>query len=96
MNQMTVQETWFSCENEHTFCEVMGLGCETDAYDPWRKAMLQYCEKLGISKDQLLFGTLVCEYPFTNDLKMMGHVWNQDGKIIIAAKGFPRTYYDHM
>jgi Ca2+-transporting ATPase len=26
---------------------------------------------------------------FTNELKMMGHVWRKDGSLIIAAKGSP-------
>lgn len=89
MNQMTVQDTWaMNCEND-CLCEIMGLGCETDAYDPMEKAMLDHCEKLGIEKPHLFGGKLLYEYPFTNDLKMMGHVWNHNNKIIIAAKGSP-------
>lgn len=64
-------------------------GCETDAYDPMEKAILAYCEKNGISHDELFGGELITEYPFTNELKMMGHIWRKDGKIIIAAKGSP-------
>lgn len=32
---------------------------------------------------------LVREYAFTNELKMMGHVWRRDGELVIAAKGSP-------
>ena len=71
----------------HTLIETMGLGCETEAYDPMEKAMLSYCEKYGISKEILFSGELLSEYPFTNELKMMGHVWRRNGEIIIAAKG---------
>ncbi|MCL2503616.1 MAG: cation-translocating P-type ATPase [Coriobacteriia bacterium] len=92
MNQMTVQETWAIDGDERRLCETMGLGCEMDAYDPMEKAMLAYCEKLGISQEYL-FGAggseLVKEYAFTNELKMMGHVWRRDGGLVLAAKGSP-------
>ena len=89
MNQMTVQETWAADSNLDNLIEIMGLGCETDAYDPMEKAMLSYCELKGYGKDHLFGGELITEYAFTNELKMMGHVWHHDGEIIIAAKGSP-------
>ncbi|GAA0075736.1 cation-translocating P-type ATPase [Clostridium sp. CTA-5] len=91
MNKMTVCDTWsFNKEdNKLCLCEIMGLACETDAYDPMEKAMLNYCENLGILKNHLFGGELITEYAFTNELKMMGHVWRHDGEIIIAAKGSP-------
>jgi Ca2+-transporting ATPase len=87
MNQMAVQSTWAADGDERALCEIMGMGCETDAYDPMEKAMLAHCESLGISKDRLFGGELVNEYAFTNKLKMMGHIWRRDGKLVIAAKG---------
>lgn len=87
MNQMTVCDTWAVDGDTDTLCEIMGLGCEINAYDPMEMAMLSYCEKLGIPKDHLFSGRLVTEYAFTNKLKMMGHVWNHEGELIIAAKG---------
>lgn len=89
MNQMTVQDTWALDDNEHALVETMGLGCETDAYDPMEKAMLAHCDDLGISKEHLFSGELIREYAFTNELKMMGHVWRRNGEIVIAAKGSP-------
>jgi len=89
MNKMAVQDIWVTDGDTDTLCEIMGLGCETDAYDPMEKAMLLYCEKLGILKDHLFGGELITEYAFTNELKMMGHVWRHDREIIIAAKGSP-------
>ncbi|NLO40648.1 MAG: cation-translocating P-type ATPase [Ruminiclostridium sp.] len=89
MNRMTVQETWALDGDEHTLIETMGLGCETDAYDPMEKAMLACCDSRGISKEHLFKGELISEYAFTNELKMMGHVWRRNGTIIIAAKGSP-------
>lgn len=89
MNQMTVRETWALNNDEKSLCEVMGLGCETDAYDPMEKAMLTYCEKLDMTREQLFSGELITEYPFTNEAKMMGHVWKYGDSIQVAAKGSP-------
>ncbi|MCL2545192.1 MAG: cation-translocating P-type ATPase [Clostridia bacterium] len=89
MNQMTVQDIWAADGDEANLNEVMGLACETDAYDPMEKAMLEHCEKRGITKTHLFAGRLLSEYSFTNELKMMGHIWRHDGEIIIAAKGSP-------
>ncbi|WP_286904865.1 cation-translocating P-type ATPase [Clostridium sp. UBA1652] len=87
MNQMTVQNTWALSDDTYSLIETMGLGCETDAYDPMEKAMLSYCDNHGISKEHLFGGELITKYAFTNELKMMGHVWRRNGEIIIAAKG---------
>ncbi|MPM14619.1 Calcium-transporting ATPase 1 [bioreactor metagenome] len=89
MNRMTVQKTWVASGDEETLLRTMGLGCETDAYDPMEKAMLRYCEQHGITQESLFDGELVVEYAFTNALKMMGHVWRKGGELVIAAKGSP-------
>ncbi|MDR1700939.1 MAG: cation-translocating P-type ATPase [Lachnoclostridium sp.] len=88
-NHMTVQEIRpVGCDKEQ-LVETMGLACETDAYDPMEKAMLAYCEEKNVAKAHLFGGELISEYAFTNELKMMGHVWQHDGEIVIAAKGSP-------
>jgi len=89
MNKMTVRDTWSANNDINQLCHVMGLGCETEAYDPMEKAMITHCESLGITKDHLFNNKLITEYAFTNELKMMGHVWWHDDEIIIAAKGSP-------
>ena len=90
MNKMTVQDVWsIDNDDDHTLCETMGLACETDAYDPMEKAMLEHCERMGITKEHLFDKELVTEYAFTNELKMMGHVWRYNNNIVIAAKGSP-------
>ena len=86
-NEMTVQQVWAPDGDDRNLCETMGLGCENETYDPMEHAMLQYCEQIGITKEHLFFGRLIHEYAFTNELKMMGHVWEHDGEILIAAKG---------
>ena len=89
MNQMTVQKTWVASGTEQVLLETMGLGCETDAYDPMEKAMLDCCEQHGITKESLFENEFIREYAFTNELKMMGHVWRKNGQLVIAAKGSP-------
>lgn len=89
MNMMTVQETWAFNGEVENLIEAMGLGCETEAYDPMEKAMLSYCNAKGYSSEELFNGKLITEYPFTNELKMMGHVWNKAGETVIAVKGSP-------
>lgn len=89
VNRMTVQEVWSKNGDENGLITVMGKGCETNAYDPMEKAMLSYCETNGILEKDLFKGKLIHEYPFTNELKMMGHVWQEDSEILIAAKGSP-------
>ncbi|UOO37029.1 cation-translocating P-type ATPase [Oscillospiraceae bacterium CM] len=88
-NKMTVREVWAVDHDMMTLCEVMGLGCETDAYDPMENAILEHCQKLGITKEHLFGDALLTEFAFTNELKMMGHVWRHEGEIILAAKGSP-------
>ncbi len=89
INKMTLQETWVASGEEQSLLETMGLGCETDAYDPMEQAMLSFCEARGITKERLFSNELITEYAFTNELKMMGHVWRRSDGIIIAAKGSP-------
>jgi len=89
MNQMTVKETWCFTKDKRLLNQTMGLGCKYDAYDPMEKAILSYCQTQGLSKDSLFNGELIKEYAFTNESKIMGHVWEKGNEIIIAAKGSP-------
>lgn len=89
LNQMSVQEIWAFHGDNKELITVMGLGCEIDAYDPMEKAMLDFCNLQGISKEILFQGKLIREYAFTNEVKMMGHVWSIQNEILIAAKGSP-------
>lgn len=88
-NKMEVRQIWAMNGNTESLSRIMGMGCETNAYDPMEKAMLAYCDSIGITQNELFGGELITEYPFTNETKMMGHVWKRDGEIIVAAKGSP-------
>ncbi len=90
---MRVEEVWAQGHDPAFVAELVGLGCETDAYDPMEQAMLAYCESVGISRDHLFAGELITEYPFTDALKMMGHVWRHDGRLVVAAKGSPESIF---
>lgn len=91
MNQMSVQEVWAVNGDTASLSEVMGLACEVNAYDPMEKAMLSYCESVGISRSHLFGGNLVSEYSFTPELKMMGHIWRHEGDLVVAVKGSPES-----
>lgn len=91
LNQMSVKKVWSIEENNHELIKIMGMACETEAYDPMEHAMLEYCEKQEVSKEELFSGEFLTEYAFTDKLKMMGHVWKKDNKIIIASKGAPES-----
>jgi len=71
--------------------KIMGMACETQAYDPMEKAMLEYCEKQGVRRAELFRGELLAEYSFTNALKMMGHVWQTESETVICVKGSPES-----
>jgi len=86
-NEMTVEKVWSFEEDEKDLCEVMGLCCEEETYDPMEKAMLKYCKSLDITKKHLFAGEKLKEYAFTNETKMMGHTWHHDDMYILAAKG---------
>lgn len=89
MNKMSIAESFAINGDEKRLTEVMGLACEEEPYDPMEQGMLQYCKEKNFSKEELFNGKLITEYSFTNNSKMMGHVWDRNGEIIIAAKGSP-------
>jgi len=89
MNQMTVRDIWSLTSDTKRVTQIMGMGCKSDAYDPMEKAMISYCEEQGITRNTLFGGELIKEYAFTDETKMMGHVWKNGDNIVVAAKGSP-------
>ena len=89
-NQMEVVDV-ITIKDKVELAKIMGLCCEEDTYDPMEKAMFKYAKSLGIYKKDLFNGKKVKEYPFSNDTKMMGCVWNRDNKLILTAKGSPES-----
>jgi len=91
-NQMTVQEIYVhGSETRETMLYWSTLGCETEPFDPMEKAILEYAEANGINLAETFNKTLVHEYPFSSETKMMGHVWEIDGLPEVAAKGSPES-----
>jgi len=89
MNRMTVIDTWSLADDIKNLVQIMGMACEPDAYDPMEKAMISYCEGKGITRADIFGGELIKEYAFTNETKMMGHVWKNANGIVVASKGSP-------
>lgn len=86
-NRMEVKELWAKEGGEERLIERMGLACETEAYDPMERAMVERCERAGCKKERLFRGRLIAEYEFTHESRMMGHVWEREDGRIIAVKG---------
>lgn len=89
-NKMTVSSLW-AVDSTERLAEVMGLASESDPYDPMEIAMLAYDETLGFTKEKLFDVELLDEYSFTDELKMMGHVWQKADGVLVAAKGSPES-----
>jgi Ca2+-transporting ATPase len=89
MNRMTVTETWSLNNDIKELEKTMGMACKRDAYDPMEKAMISHCEEQGITNEKLFEGELIKEYAFTDEMKMMGHVWKNGDDIVVTSKGSP-------
>ena len=92
-NQMEVQAIREIEGDKMQLLETMGMGCETETYDPMEQAMLRCCEKHGLTRETLFRGQLVAEYAFTHERKMMGHVWKREDGLTLAAKGSPEQIF---
>jgi Ca2+-transporting ATPase len=91
MNKMQVEEIWLPepDSDQRLFTETAVLACESNAYNPMEIAILQYVREQGI--EIVAPGEMVKEYSFTNESKMMAHVWRRGQGLLIAAKGSPET-----
>jgi Ca2+-transporting ATPase len=67
------------------------LACEEESYDPMEKAIIECGIKNGMNIKDAFSHKLIFEYPFSSESKMMGHVWELDGKPTLAAKGSPES-----
>lgn len=87
LNKMTVDETWSPHLSEAELAQVTGMACEIKPYDPMEKAMLAHAKSLGVSREEIFAGELIKDYPFDNDLKLMGHVWQINNENVAVVKG---------
>jgi Ca2+-transporting ATPase len=88
---MTVQEVYYHTPEKNEVVAYSALGCETEPYDPMEKAILQFACNNGIVKEEIFSNKLISEYSFSSETKMMGHVWEINGKPCLAAKGSPES-----
>lgn len=94
-NQMEVRETYaFDGSRNNRSEDVIRwaiYACEDESYDPMENAIKDSGKKYGIDINELFSQKLIYEYPFSSEIKMMGHVWELDGKQVLVAKGSPEA-----
>ena len=78
---------------EKELLEVSAMACETDPYDPMETALLKRAADEGLDVKALQGHELVCEYPFSSEARMMGHVWDGENGLTLAAKGSPENIF---
>lgn len=86
-NKMEVKEV-FTNEKEK-LCKLLRLSCGALIYDPMEQAIVKYCEDNNITKESIKHLKKEKEYNFSNDTKIMGNIWGDDGKLILSVKGSP-------
>jgi P-type Ca2+ transporter type 2C len=92
---------WLLPEKFHEIVEFAILASQHDPFEPMEKALRELGTKTLANTEHLHHNwTLVQEYPLSQELLAMSHVWKSpDGKdYIIAAKGSPEAIIDlcHM
>ncbi len=91
-NQMSVKEACpYKGFDDYELGYWAALACETEPYDPMEKALLKYIESHGANKEDIFKNSLLYEYSFSSDTKMMGHVWSIENSATLAAKGSPES-----
>ena len=92
-NRMTLCELVpFGSFDEKGLLEVSVLASETNPYDPMECALIERASSCGLDVASLQGGTLLHEYPFSSEARMMGHVWDRCGGFL-AAKGSPESIF---
>ncbi len=91
-NEMVVDQTWLAGAAAAEFNKIAMMACEQEAYDPMEKAIIRYTMDQGVAASDCA-GEIIKEYPFTNQTKMMAHVWQIEGDVIIAAKGSAESVF---
>ena len=88
--QMTLPEPF------HQIVEYSILSSPADPFDPMEKAMKELGGRILINTEHLHKDwELVREYPLSENLLAMSHVWrSQEGDHVIAAKGAPEAIAD--
>lgn len=80
-------------KNLSELIKVSIMASETDPYDPMEIALINRAEAEGMDVSLLQGHSLIYEYPFSSEVRMMGHVWEVGGKKVLAAKGSPENIF---
>lgn len=86
-NKMTVQEVF---TDHPDFARVAALACPKTPYDPMEIAIQDYALQHG-ADTSLYQASLVREYLFNNEDKMMGQIWDLNGQQLLCVKGAYET-----
>ena len=73
-NKMIVKEIWSSNNDELDLISNMAFACNEVIYDPMEKAMISFAKEKQITKAFINSFAKIKEFPFTNELKIMGVV----------------------
>jgi len=93
-NQMEVRKTVTFCCCQETLLNTAGMACEVNPYDPMEKAIIKHCNENSITNEMLFSKNLCHEYPFTNETKRMGHIWDaENDNVTVTVKGSPETVF---
>ncbi len=87
MNEMTVEGEWLFDDNQTTLSKTLCMACEQNTFDPMEKAMLEYVKKQNINVEEIFSKRIIKAFPFTNETKMMGNIYQIGDKTILAVKG---------
>jgi Ca2+-transporting ATPase len=101
-NKMQVSDCYINRQSGGRFCKALAMACKTGTCDPLEKALLDFGDQLCYQCKEKETGLKACniienkpvlikEYPFTNELKAMGQVWQEENHFVIVAKGSPET-----
>lgn len=82
-NKMTVQDIF---THDPEFSIIAALACPKTPFDPMEIAIQEYAFQNN-AEPTIYDHELVHEYVFNNEDKMMGQVWQLDGKKLLCAKG---------
>ncbi len=63
------------------------LASEPDPFDPLEQAIGRYANGRGVDAAGLWRNALVHDHPFDPHRKYVSHVWQVDGRFVVAAKG---------
>ena len=76
-------------ENQRFFINVCVLACEPVPASPAEKAILLYSTFSGADVKDLFSNRRIATYPFSENTKMAGNLWEINGQRLLCIKGSP-------